>query len=296
MFRKISLVVCIFFAALTWPALHAYSNDELSDWDPAAWLARTSGEINFDNGEFSGTLNTIQPLFLSADGRHTGFVQGRINYDNGRQDWTANGGIGYRFLFPGDQWMLGANAWLDHTFEHDHWRLGIGGELFGPHLTARANYYQGLTGWQTVSATTTTRVEQKVVDGFDGSLEAPLPHLPWARLSLGGYYWDFESIDEEAGVRAQLQMNLTPSLTVRGGMDLSDDDERYFVQARLFLGQPAHVAFNALDDGISDVAFVPRPVISQRLAPVERTQTVVVEQRTISTTGISGGVRIGGSI
>jgi hypothetical protein len=260
------------------------------------WLARTSGEFYYDSDgrELRFSLDTIQPLLFSPDLTHTIFVQGRGSYQD--ELWTANAGLGYRYLTPSRDWMLGINGFYDRNWDPNHQRWGVGAEIMGRHLTFRSNYYNAVTGWKKISETTNTRVEEKALDGFDAGLETPLPYMPWARASFGYYGWNVEDADDIDGFRGSVKMDLTGWTRLETGVMADNKDTEAFVKLRFSLGEPAGVETTLADTGFTtDMPFQGRDLTKHRLDKVERHDNIAVQRRTVNknTGGTTGGVIIG---
>lgn len=256
------------------------------------WLSRTSGELYLndeDDARFS--IESIQPILQSDDKTYTLFMQGRAALRDG--DWTTNIGTGFRYLTPGQMWMFGVNGWYDRTYDEDHERWGVGGEIFGPLLTGRANIYEATSGTKIVKQTTTQRFDERAVDGYDLELEGPVPYLPWARIGVTYYKWDTTFRSDIDGFAIDLKMDLTERFRLEVGYQDDDVDEIVSASLRISLGKPEHVEYTAASKFRSDAAFTPRTVAKHTLDRVERHHDIVVERRTVSTVGASGGVVIG---
>lgn len=258
------------------------------------WLARTSGEFEVNNEtDPRGSIETVQPLIQSHDKTYTLFVQGRAAYRE--EDWTTNAGLGFRYLSPSRMWMFGVNGWYDRSYDEDHERWGVGGELFGPLLTARANLYDATSGTKIVSETATQRVEERAVDGYDFELEGPIPYFPWARLGVTYFEWDTKWIDDIDGFSLNLKMDLTGHTRLQLGYLNDDVDEIVSASLRIRFGVPEQIEYTAARQFRADTAFVPRTVDKHTLDRVERHHGIVVERRTVNkaTGAVNGGVTVG---
>lgn len=256
------------------------------------WLKRTDLEFHKDSQspDLRFSLESIQPLFQTEDLANTLFVQGRASYKD--DDWTTNLGLGYRYLFPDNSWILGVNGWWDRSYEYNHARWGLGAELIGPLVTGRANYYDAYTGWRTIEETVSTFTEEKALDGYDLELEAPAPYMPWMRVSATYYQWDAESIDDVVGFSAAVKMDLTDNAYLEGRYSTDTADTIFGASLRLRFGAPQGVEHTAFGTGIADVAFQPRDLRKHVLDKVERHHDIVVERRTVTIKGGFGAVRV----
>lgn len=88
-------------------------------------------------------------------------------------------------------------------------------------------------------------------------------------------------------------MDLTERFRLEVGYQDDDVDEIVSASLRISLGKPEHVEYTAASKFRSDAAFTPRTVAKHTLDRVERHHDIVVERRTVSTVGASGGVVIG---
>ncbi|VAW11108.1 hypothetical protein MNBD_ALPHA09-1002 [hydrothermal vent metagenome] len=290
--KKCNGVVARLVLAVSFISLSGVATTQ--ETDKPGWLSRTTGELQVnDDSDPRFSIETVQPIFQSPDKAYTVFWQGRAAYRD--SEWTTNIGGGFRYLEPGQMWMLGVNSWYDRSYEEDHDRWGFGAELFGPLLTGRFNYYDALSGTKTISTTATTRVEERAVDGFDFELEAPLPYLPWARLGTTFYKWDTEFTDDIDGFALNLKMDVNDWARFEVGYQDDDADEIFSASLRIRFGVSNSVEYTAADNFISDTAFAPRSVAERTLDRVERHHGIVTERRTVSTAtgGTIGGVTIG---
>lgn len=281
------------------------------------WLQRTNIELMVDwhlllnegDARFSAGIETVQPILQGSANTWNLFYQGRAAYEHDNERFTTNQGLGARYLVPGGSFLVGLSGWLDygHFDEVEHWRWGLSGEAIGSHLTARANYYDAMSGWQQVSRTVTTTdttetvniVEERALDGFDLSLEGPLPYLPWARVSVGYFNWDRKTDDDLTGLQTGIRVNLAPSVQLSSSQWFSEDDVAVNARLNIFLGAPKELEFTALEHGITPEMFPARNVQDHMLDRVQRQHEILVERRTRSTTSdtvaTSGGVSIGRS-
>lgn len=285
--RVVLAVGCVALIATVGSAIAAEQGQ--STQDQPGWMSRTSGKIQWDDeNDPQLSVETVQPLFQSDDETYTWFWQGRAAYND--DVWTTNIGSGLRYLAPNHNWLLGVNGWYDRSYEYDHERWGLGAELFGPHLTGRFNLYDAFSGTKTISVTATRRVEERAMDGYDFEVEAPLPYMPWARLSTQYYQWDSKFGDDVEGVGLILRMDMTQRLRVDTSYHHDDLDDVVGVSARFSLGAYEGVDFTAADNFFTQKTFVARDLSKHTLDRVERHNDIVVEQRTVTTAGRSGGV------
>jgi len=256
----------------------------LNDSDMPDWLKRTDIDISIQEDlKPSISIETIQPLFM--DDVNTAFFQGRLT--NQDDDQTINLGLGYRYLTADETWLLGVNGWYDHTFDLSHNRVGLGLEAIGEYMTVRTNYYDARSDWKTVSVVSGVTTQEKALDGYDLELEAPVPYVPWARLSAKGYKWDAINVDDVEGYTFGVRMNPTGNTEVTLGVtDDNSKDEQAFLNLTWYFDRPEGVEFTAAN-GTSSDAFVKRDVSKHRLDKVRRKHDVVVERKTSGGSGLS---------
>ena len=87
------------------------------------------------------------------------------------RDQTVNLGLGYRTLINEDRVLLGANIFLDYSFDESHQRNGAGLEAISSVFDLRANYYDATSGIQTLGDGST----EEALDGWDMRLDYHLP-------------------------------------------------------------------------------------------------------------------------
>lgn len=287
-------LVTVFCMGVALPAGYSQEVDEQSMLSNVPdWLARTDGSIYADTDVIVGELETIQPLYQAPDFSHTIFTQARVSYKN--EKFTLNGGLGYRYLLPNQKWIFGINTFADMETDQYHKRISAGFEAIGEQLTLRGNYYKGMTGWNTLSETATTRTDTKPVDGFDIALEGPVPHMPWLRAEATYFKWTPDLADEIDGFRGKLTAQLTKSISLEGGYQHTNNDDRVFGRLTFALGAPEDHEFTAQDDFFTEQMFVARDLTKQTLQKVERNNEIVLETRVINkatATVSSGGVSI----
>lgn len=247
------------------------------------WLTRTDFTYSVqEKHQPVASIETIQPLYLND--WHTLFVQGRLAYNDAAT--TGNIGLGYRYLTHDKQWMWGVNTFYDQNFQYTHKRVGLGGELFNPYLTFRANYYNAYSGKRQI----TTSANEQALDGYDGSIEAPIPYVSWIRLKAEGYHWDAVSASDVDGVIATFRMFFTRQLEVDVGVaDDNSQGKQVFLELDFYLGHPDFIQYNASTwKSSSNGRLATLNVEELRLQKVIRHNDIVVE----TTTSGSGGVVI----
>ena len=222
------------------------------------------------------TIETVQPIYMNK--HSTIFTQGRWNYQG--TDNTINLGLGYRYLLDNQHWMWGVNSFYDMTTQARHKRFGLGGELFGQYTTLRANWYHALSGKKKVIDTDGgLDTFEQALDGYDYSLEVPIPYLPWARLDVGGFHWQGKETKSKTGMMGELSLFILPNLEIDLGSTGGDDSTRdKYIHLSWYLMAPDHSRHNHASGGLfSSKAFSPRDLQSMRLVKVERQNNIIVE-------------------
>lgn len=252
-------------------------------------LGRTSVSVSdSQDGDAAFEIETIQPISQTAETlKHTVFFQGRLASQN--SDETINVGIGYRNLADDENIIYGINAFYDATTEYDHRRASLGLEAIGKRYSLRANIYSALSNEKKkVSGAVTTY--QSALDGYDFSLDMPMPYLPWMRLQATGYKWEaLKDFDDISGSRLTLLGNLTNQISFEVGAD----DNNYqgtdnFVKLTYNLNGHAGNGITAtLADGETVGEAGERNLRDHLLDKVVRNNNIVVQTR--------GGVVIGRS-
>ena len=122
---------------------------------------------------------------ISEDASSVFFNQNSASFHN--DDQTVNLGIGYRKLINADKILLGANIFLDYSFDDAHQRNGFGLEAISSVFDIRGNYYDATSGIQDISA----GISEEAMDGFDLRLDYHLPFNNNTRVFASVF--DFEN-------------------------------------------------------------------------------------------------------
>lgn len=278
------------------PALAQAPAGLKADTNLPEWLRRTDISVEGMNGSHpTWSVETVQPLYQTPGSlRDTTFFQGRWGRRN--SDDTINLGLGYRRLLEDKSWLLGINAFYDMTTKHDHKRFGVGAEAIGRYVTFRTNYYDATSGEKVVSVANGITVTEKALDGYDYEVDAPLPYLPWLRLSANAYRWKSATtgLPNVKGDKFSLKANLTRHFH----LELGRQDDNYraadnFVMLTFNLaGTPGNGVPGFLFGGMrSAEAFPARDLARHTLDKVRRQNDIVVERKTTGGAGISIGRR-----
>lgn len=252
--------------------------------DTPEWLKRVEFSTEYETDKHpTFYFQTVQPLYESFDNAETVFYQPRVSLRAG--DLTYNLGVGYRNVVS-DNLLLGCNLFGDYQDLHEHARLGIGLEALGQVLEARLNSYLGvLTTKRVVEENASSTTYERVADGLDFELGAPVPHLPWLKFYSSGFWYDFDKFSDKKGWKSRLEAKPTECLALElYTWDDNKGEQEYGGKVRF------NVAFDKLSDfkeifKRSDKSFPKKDLKKQLLIPVERNFDIVVEKWTESKIG-----------
>ena len=268
--KKIIPLIIIFFIA---PSI-LYANqkkDNIPDW-----LKRIELSTQWETDKKpTFYFQTVQPLYQSESKVNTIFIQPRasLRADN----LTYNLGVGYRKLTL-ENLLLGVNIFGDYQDLHEHGRMGIGFEALGQILEARLNGYIGVTTKRVIEDTSSSTTYEKVADGLDFELGAPIPYLPWFKIYSSGFWYDFDKFKDKYGWKNRLEIKPNDAITVEFyTWDDNKGEQEYGGRLRFSL------VFDSIGDfkGAFKLAKEPFPkkdLTKQTFIPVERNFDIVVEK------------------
>ncbi len=275
--RKILFLTTILLSFLF--LFFAYSQDTPD------WLKRVEFSAQYETKQ-KPTLyfETVQPIYQSEDKVNTFFYQPRVSMQS--SDLTYNIGVGYRELVS-DNLLLGYNLFGDYEDLHEHARIGVGFEALSRIWEARLNAYFGLTTKRVVEQSASSTTYERIADGLDLELGAPIPHFPWLKLYGSGFWYDYDKFSDKVGWKTRLEAKLNEAIVIEAY--LWDDNK-----GDIEVGGRLRVKFvfdNLLDIkqilARSSEAFPEKDLTEQTLIPVERNHDIVVERWSES---IVGGV------
>jgi hypothetical protein len=270
----LSFILFVFVIFLFSGYLFSFGRAEELDSTPE-WLKRINLSFEYETDKHPILyFETVQPFYQTEDKINTFFYQPRVSLSAG--DLTYNFGVGYRRLFS-DNLLWGINVFGDYEDLHEHARAGAGLEVLTQRLEARLNSYFGVTSKRVVEEGTST-IYEKVADGLDFELGAPLPYLPWLKLYGSGFWYDFDKTSDRMGWKSRLEAELSDALILEFYTWDDNKGEQEFggkLECRL--------AFDSLSDLIENFKLAdepfPRKDLSQStLIPVERNFDIVVEK------------------
>ena len=220
--------------------------------------------------EFS--IVTVRPISKHHSNDAT-FIQLQLNEQKIRGDGrlSTNIGIGYRKLSDSKDSITGANVFVDYD-EEGNTRASVGLELRSSSFELLANYYQAISGGQTVGTFT-----ERTLDGTEISAIGQVPYLPWANVVASHYQWEANKNSKDSkGDKISLEMTLTPNFVAEVGYDDNNiSGTNNF--AKVMFVYPARETPTATTDFISDTAFVQIDMSSELLSIVRRSNKQIIE-------------------
>ena len=151
------------------------------------WLSQFgTAQVQLDSDKNFSLKNSRFDLLLPLSDRKDRliFTQGSFHRTDERNQ--ANLGLGMRHF--ADNFMTGANAFLDYDLSRDHARSGLGVEYWRDFVRLAANGYIRLTSWK--DSKDFSGYEERPANGWDIRSEAFLPAWPQlgAKLNYEQYY------------------------------------------------------------------------------------------------------------
>ena len=270
--KLVILIIAILFFLPIFAFCETEGEENIPDW---AKRIEYSVQLETDKNP-TFYFQMVQPLYQDADKINTFFIQPRINVRLQRTSYNL--GFGYRRLWS-ENLILGGNLFFDYQDMHSHGRAGFGLEALGQVFEARLNtYIGGLTAKRTLKSVTSGDTIQRVADGFDAEIGAPLPYLPWLKL-YGKYFWyDFKNADDKFGWRTRLEAKLNDAIRLEFySWDDNKGELEYGGRIRF------NVAFDTFLDfkdafKLSEQPFPEKDLKEELLIPVEREFDITVEE------------------
>lgn len=254
------------------------------------WLKRTNVAIEAGTGQRPKYfLETIQPLLGTQNEDVVFFNQSRISERESRP--TYNVGLGLRKIFQ-DAYLLGINSFYDYQDLHKHSRSGVGFEAINNKgLEARVNTYIRISNRRLVGEDPAKEYYEKVANGLDWELGAPLPYLPLLKIYGGGNWYNFEHFKNKYGWKMRLEY--APIKYSRINLELLNDTKRKNTDWRFEGAITLAFTSFSLSDIIKDIksSKIAYPKIDLRDKILDRVvrdfDITVIESTKIKATGLT---------
>ncbi|EAN2043936.1 invasin [Salmonella enterica] len=253
------------------------AGSEIQQWLSRFGTARVQLDTDKDFSLKNSQLDLLIPFYEQKD--RLVFTQGSLHRTDDRTQ--SNLGLGYRWF--ADNWMLGANTFLDYDLSRDHARLGLGLEYWRDFLKLGANTYQRLTSWK--NSPDLDDYEERPANGWDIRAQAWIPSLPQlgGKLIYEQYYGDEVGLfgrdnrqRNPHAITASVNYTPVPLLTFtaeqRQGKS-GENDTRFGMEMNYQLGVPWQKQINP------DAVAALRSLAGSRHDLVERNNNIVLEYR-----------------
>lgn len=156
-------------------AAAGYAASSAQTWLNQFGTARIQLNVDENGNWDDSAFDFLAPLYDNK--KSLLFTQLGLRAPDGRT--TGNIGMGVRTFYRED-WMFGANVFMDDDFTGKNRRIGIGAEAWTNNLKFSANTYMGTTTWH--QSRDFADYNEKPADGYDIRAEGYLPAWP----QLGG--------------------------------------------------------------------------------------------------------------
>ena len=228
-----------------------------------------------ENGKTESSLVTIQEIEANVESGGTVFWQGQVSNHDGGDRTTLNFGLGYRQLSEDENWLFGANGFLDHEFPYDHQRASIGLEAKSAVVDILFNEYAALSKWQDGASGN----EERALDGREIELGSQIPYVPSARLFVSAFKWEgVDSASDIKGNSYSIEFNRsvgTGWVLEAGHKDFDNRPDEDFAQITFRLGLGTDIERNDTAPLISGEMFKAGSVKHRTLEKVRRTNRIV---------------------
>lgn len=138
------------------------------------------------HGNFSGTGGDLFSALADRDS-HLTFSQLGL-HDTG-EGLVGNAGLGQRWVTS--DWLLGYNAFLDHSIDSGQQRASLGAEAWNENLRFSANYYHPLGGWKNIG----DNEQQRMARGYDITSQSYLPFYRQLGVSVSWEQYLGDNVD-----------------------------------------------------------------------------------------------------
>ncbi|MFO0866614.1 MAG: inverse autotransporter beta domain-containing protein [Gemmataceae bacterium] len=203
---------------------------EEAPYDPVPW--RLTARHDFGDGPGMFGSNSYRNGFSYLEG-FIPLLQGQgevvfgdlrvVNYDDSRL-WEFNSGVGYRYLMPDRDVILGANVFYDVRVSDPfgYHQLGVGVEALGERFEFRSNGYFVLgAGNRTFGTPGLAGAFREVAySGLDAEVGGRLWGLDLikTRAYVGYYMYGADEAATAHGIRGRFETDLTQRLSLHGSI------------------------------------------------------------------------------
>lgn len=174
---------------------------------------------DFRNSEFKAGLDDedrpwlrTRSLLVEELNAGTVLMQGNMTHGwDGQQDATNGGvGLGLRRTFGGDEWLAGANVFVDDGWSDETARGSFGGQLQTAPFGVRVNFYQPYAS---------NALGDSPLAGHDLTFRFKIPYVPSVTASVDSAAW-WRGVTEGSPVTNRFAVNFKPLpyLNFDGGM------------------------------------------------------------------------------
>ena len=196
------------------------------------WSTVIRPEVNAGTGTADYSLDMFAPVWQDSSSLIFFDPRFRINPALNNEN-EVNLGLGYRRLIMNDAWFVGGNVFFDTTDSannHRYNQVGVGLEARSKWIDAILNGYivtgnsvNRLTGLDRYSlgedALLRRNGYEEAMSGMDGEVGTAIPGISnyiETRAYVGGYWWSSKEAGDITGVRARVQVDPVPLVTLNG--------------------------------------------------------------------------------
>ena len=253
------------------------AGEQLAGWLQQSGTARVNLNVDRRGSWDTSSVDWLVPLWQSP--KNMLFTQLGFRSPDGRR--TLNSGVGVRSF--SNEWMLGANVFIDNDFTGHNRRVSIGAEAWRDYLKLSASTYFGMTNWH--QSRDFDDYDERPADGWDIRTQAWVPVLPQlgGQLTYEKYYGNTVAlVDKNTRGRnpsaTTAGLNYTPIPLVSLGLDHrmvagGYNDTQFFVKFRYQFGIPWQTQISP------DAVLALRTLAGSRYDLVERNNAIVLNYR-----------------
>ncbi|MFC0180786.1 inverse autotransporter beta domain-containing protein [Thorsellia kenyensis] len=226
-------------------------NNEVSGLLGKFGKAEVNISVDKDGKLQSSSLRVLSPLYDQKEDLI--FSQVGVHEQGTGNDRRLIGNFGLGYRYETNNYLLGANTFIDHDFTGSNTRLGVGGEFWMDNLKIASNIYTPLSGWKesvVMKEYEALIYDERAAKGFDIRAQGYLPSYPHLGSSLvfEQYFGDevaLFSTDERQKDPYALTLGfdytpiplLTADVSHKVGKN-SKEDTRFGLNLNLQLGTP----------------------------------------------------------